>query len=81
MLRSDMAWHAKLIEQIVQRQSEANIPFDHLCALLRALGFEERRKYELATIYFVAHASASESTFSRLTGRRRSTKCGRFEPS
>ena len=42
LLRSDMAWHAKLIKQIVQGQSDANIRFDHLCALLRALGFEER---------------------------------------
>lgn len=37
-----MAPHARLFEQIVQGRSNANIRFDQLCALLRALGFDER---------------------------------------
>ena len=32
----------KLYEHILLRQSDANVPFDGLCALLHRLGFEER---------------------------------------
>ena len=32
----------KLIEQILLGQSDANIPFNDLCGLLKRLGFEER---------------------------------------
>jgi len=34
--------HGKLLEKILQGTSDANIPFDGLCALLRHLGFAER---------------------------------------
>ena len=32
----------KLYEHILMRRSDANVPFDAFCALLRRLGFEER---------------------------------------
>ena len=34
----------KLYEYILMRRSDANIPFDTLCALLKRLGFDERIK-------------------------------------
>jgi predicted RNA binding protein YcfA (HicA-like mRNA interferase family) len=34
--------HDKLLTQILHGKSDANIPFDDLCHLLRRLGFEER---------------------------------------
>ena len=34
--------HRKLLLQILQGRSDANIPFDDLCRLLVYLGFEER---------------------------------------
>jgi hypothetical protein len=34
--------HGKLLEKILRGTSDANIPFDGLCSLLRHLGFEER---------------------------------------
>ena len=37
-----MSKHGKLLEKILQGTSDANIPFDGLCALLRHLGFAER---------------------------------------
>ena len=30
------------MEQVLARGSAANVPFEHLCALLRHVGFEER---------------------------------------
>jgi hypothetical protein len=32
----------KLLQQILSTKSDANIPFDVLCGLLKHLGFEER---------------------------------------
>jgi len=32
----------KLLTQILHGRSDANVPFDDLCQLLRRLGFEER---------------------------------------
>ncbi len=32
----------KLYEHIFLRRSDANVPFESLCALLRRLGFDER---------------------------------------
>jgi hypothetical protein len=32
----------KLYEHILMRRSDANVPFEAFCALLRRLGFEER---------------------------------------
>ena len=32
----------KLLRRIIEGQSDAGIPFDRLCNLLRGLGFEER---------------------------------------
>lgn len=32
----------KLYEHILMRRSDANVPFETLCALLRQLGFDER---------------------------------------
>ena len=37
-----MAKHEKLLIQILRGTSDANIPFDGLCSLLKFLGFEER---------------------------------------
>ena len=37
-----MSKHDKLLERILRGTSDANIPFDGLCALLRHLGFAER---------------------------------------
>ena len=37
-----MAKHEKLYEHILMRRSDANVPFDGLCALLKRLGFNER---------------------------------------
>jgi hypothetical protein len=37
-----MEKHEKLYEHILMRRSDANVPFDGLCALLARLGFEER---------------------------------------
>ena len=34
----------KLYEHILMRRSDANVPFDALCALLRQLGFDARIK-------------------------------------
>jgi hypothetical protein len=34
----------KLYEHILMRQSDANVPFETLCALLKRLGFSERVK-------------------------------------
>ena len=33
---------ANLYEHILMRRSDANVPFDGLCALLKRLGFNER---------------------------------------
>lgn len=40
-LLSAMSRHARLIGRILRRSSDAGIRFDQLCALLRALGFDE----------------------------------------
>lgn len=37
-----MSKHEKLLVQILQGASDANIPFDELCHLLKQLGFDER---------------------------------------
>ncbi len=37
-----MAGNDKLLDRIRRGSSDANIPFDSLCRLLRYLGFEER---------------------------------------
>jgi len=37
-----MGKYDKLISQILQATSDANIAFDDLCQLLRRMGFEER---------------------------------------
>nr|VFK20464.1 MAG: YcfA-like protein [Candidatus Kentron sp. LPFa] len=37
-----MGKHDKLYRYILLRRSDANIPFDGLCALLERLGFSER---------------------------------------
>ena len=34
----------KLYQHILMRRSDANVPFEAFCALLRRLGFEERIK-------------------------------------
>jgi hypothetical protein len=34
--------YEKLLSRILQGKSDANIPFDDLCHLLRRLGFDER---------------------------------------
>ena len=39
-----MGKHEKLLIQILRGTSDANIPFDGLCVLLKYLGFEERIK-------------------------------------
>ena len=39
-----MGKYEKLYQQILLRQSDANVPFDTLCALLIQLGFDERIK-------------------------------------
>ncbi len=37
-----MSEHAKLLFRVLRGTSDANIPFDGVCSLLRNLGFEER---------------------------------------
>lgn len=37
-----MSHHDKLLEQILRGTSDANIPFDEMCQLLKRLGFDER---------------------------------------
>ena len=37
-----MGRHEKLYEHILMRRSDANVPFNGLCALLTRLGFEDR---------------------------------------
>ena len=39
-----MSKHDKLLEKILRGTSDANIPFDGLCQLLKRLGFEMRVK-------------------------------------
>jgi len=39
-----MTAYEKLLFQILRGTSDANIPFDDLCTLLKRLGFEERTK-------------------------------------
>jgi hypothetical protein len=39
-----MSKYEKLYRHILMRQSDANVPFDGLCALLERLGFEKRVK-------------------------------------
>ena len=39
-----MGKHEKLYRHILMRQSDSNVPFDGLCALLERLGFEKRVK-------------------------------------
>lgn len=34
--------HQKLLQHILTRKGDANVPFKGLCSLLRRLGFEER---------------------------------------
>ena len=34
----------KLFEHVLMRRSDANVPFESLCALLKRLGFSERIK-------------------------------------
>jgi hypothetical protein len=36
--------HTKLLKRILRGTSDANIPFDSFCGLLRELGFDERIK-------------------------------------
>lgn len=38
-----MGKHEKLLLQVLRGTSDANIPFDGLCSLVRWLGFRERR--------------------------------------
>ena len=38
-----MGKHEKLLIQILRGTSDANIPFDGLCSVLRWLGFDERQ--------------------------------------
>ena len=40
--KARMGKYDKLLLQILRGTSDANIPFDDLCQLLRRLGFEER---------------------------------------
>jgi hypothetical protein len=37
-----MSKYAKLLIQVLRGASDANIPFDGLCGLMRHLGFDER---------------------------------------
>jgi hypothetical protein len=37
-----MSKHDKLLERVLRGTSDANIPFDGLCQLLRRLGFDRR---------------------------------------
>jgi predicted RNA binding protein YcfA (HicA-like mRNA interferase family) len=37
-----MSKEAKLLSKIIMGKSDANIPFEQLCQLLRKLGFDER---------------------------------------
>jgi hypothetical protein len=37
-----MGKYEKLYEHILMRRSDANVPFDGLCALLKRIGFDER---------------------------------------
>ncbi len=37
-----MSKHAKFLIQVLSGTSDANIPFDGLCGLLKYLGFDER---------------------------------------
>ena len=37
-----MSRHGRLLQRILSGQSDANIRFDELCTLLRAMGFDER---------------------------------------
>ena len=39
-----MSKHDKLLDRILRGVSDANIPFDGLCQLLRRLGFDSRVK-------------------------------------
>ena len=39
-----MASHDRLLARILRGSSDANIPFDQFCKLLRRLGFDERIK-------------------------------------
>jgi hypothetical protein len=39
-----MGKYEKLYEHIMMRRSDANVPFDALCVLLKRLGFDERIK-------------------------------------
>lgn len=39
-----MSKYDKLLLQILRGSSDANIPFDDLCQLLRRLGFDERTR-------------------------------------
>ncbi|HOO78601.1 MAG TPA: type II toxin-antitoxin system HicA family toxin [bacterium] len=39
-----MGKYKKLYQHILMRQSDANVPFDELCALLKHLDFSERIK-------------------------------------
>jgi len=36
--------HEKLYKHILMRRSDANVPFEGLCSLVKRLGFEERIK-------------------------------------
>jgi hypothetical protein len=47
-----MAKNDKLIQKILQGQTDANINFEELCALLKNFGFEER--IPVATIFIDA---------------------------
>jgi predicted RNA binding protein YcfA (HicA-like mRNA interferase family) len=42
--KSDMGKYEKLLLQILQGASDANISFEDLCGLLKKLGFDERTR-------------------------------------
>jgi len=39
-----MGRHRRLLQHILMKKGDANVPFDGLCQLLHQLGFEERIK-------------------------------------
>jgi len=65
----------KLYEHILMRRSDANVPFETLCALLKRLGFRERAKVIIT--FLQKMALRKYSTYSQRAIKGNRTKLSR----
>jgi hypothetical protein len=72
-----MSKYEKLYEHILMRRSEANVPFDTLCGLIRRLGFDERIKV-ITTFspWMVSRRSSTCNPWKEKENRNESNRLG-----